>query len=51
MQNFDMAKSNMFADEVEINLDVLRALVLNVVAGHVDGTDVITEYHCSAAKG
>jgi hypothetical protein len=29
MQDFDMTEGNMFADEVEINLDVLRVLMMN----------------------
>jgi hypothetical protein len=51
MLDFDMAKSNVFTDEVEIDLDVLRALVLNWVAGHVDGADVVTKDHCGPAEG
>jgi hypothetical protein len=46
-----MAKSDVFTDEVEIDLDVLRALVLNWVAGHVDGVDVVTKDHCGTAEG
>jgi hypothetical protein len=29
-------------DEVEINLDMLGALVLNEVGGEVDGADIVT---------
>jgi hypothetical protein len=34
---------NSFADEVKVDLDMLRALVLDGVGGEVDGADVITE--------
>jgi hypothetical protein len=51
MLDFDMAKSDVFTDEVEIDLDVLCALVLNWVAGHVDGADVVTKDHCGTAEG
>jgi hypothetical protein len=32
----------MLVDEVEINLDMLGALVLNEVGGEVDGADIVT---------
>jgi hypothetical protein len=50
VKDLDMTESNLIADEVEINLYVLRALMLDWVAGHVDGADVITEDHCSSAE-
>jgi hypothetical protein len=50
MLDFDMAKSDVFTDEVGIDLDVLRALVLNWVTGHVDGADVVTKDHCGTAE-
>jgi hypothetical protein len=51
MLDFDMAKSDIITDEVEIDLDVLRVLVLNWVAGHVDGADVVTKDHCGTTEG
>jgi hypothetical protein len=51
MLDFDMTKSDVFTDEVEIDLDVLRALVLNWVAGHVNSADVVTKDHCGTAEG
>jgi hypothetical protein len=38
------------ADEVEVNLNMLRALILNRVGGHVDGADVVTIYQCGTVK-
>jgi hypothetical protein len=32
-----------FADEVEVDFDMLRALVLDGVSGEVDGADVVAE--------
>jgi hypothetical protein len=32
-----------FADEVEVDFDMLRALVLDGVGGEVDGADVVAE--------
>ena len=42
MQDTEITNGNTLADEVEINLNMLRALMLNRVGGHVDGTDVVT---------
>jgi hypothetical protein len=32
----------MFPHKVEVNLDMLRALVLNAVGGEVDGANIVT---------
>jgi hypothetical protein len=51
MQNADMADGNAFPHEVEINLDVLGALVLDGVGGHVDGADVVAiDQRCAARR-
>ena len=42
MQNTDITKSNTLPDEVKIDLDVLGALMLDGVGGHVDSADIIT---------
>ena len=36
-------------NEVKIDLNVLGALILNRVGGHVDGTDVVTIHQCGAS--
>jgi hypothetical protein len=41
VQDADITDGNMFSDEVEVDLDMLRALVLNGVVGEVDGTDIV----------
>jgi hypothetical protein len=50
MENLYMSKSNLIAHKVEINLNMLRALMLDEVVGHVDGVDVVTENHRSSAE-
>jgi hypothetical protein len=42
VENTNVTDSNALTDKVEINLNMLGALVLNGVGGEVDGTDVIT---------
>ena len=51
MQNPKITNSNSLSDEVKINLDVLSALMLNWIGGHVDGTDVVAIHQCSTPKG
>jgi hypothetical protein len=41
VQDAEITDGNVFSDEVEVDLDMLRALVLNGVVGEVDGTDIV----------
>ena len=43
MENPNLTKGHLFADEVNLDLDVLRSLVVDGVGRHVDGTDVVAE--------
>jgi len=45
----DITKSNAHPHEVKIDLDVLGALMLDEVGGHVDSADIITIYQRGAA--
>jgi len=42
MKNTDVANSNPFPDEVEVNLDMLCALMLNRVGRQIHGTHIVT---------
>jgi hypothetical protein len=42
VQDADITNGNAFPDEVEVDLDMLCALVLNGVGEEVDGTDDVT---------
>jgi hypothetical protein len=42
MKNTNITNDNVLVDEVEINLDMLRALMLNRVSGQVNNTDIVT---------
>jgi hypothetical protein len=41
VQDTDITDGHTFPHKVEVDLDMLRALVLNGVGGEVDGVDVI----------
>jgi hypothetical protein len=43
MENPNLTKGHLFADEVNVDLDVLRSLVVDEVGRHVDCTDVVVE--------
>ena len=42
MQNPNLTEGNMLPNKVEINPNVLRALMLDRIGGEVDSTDVVT---------
>jgi hypothetical protein len=42
MHDADIADDNTFLDEVEVDLDMLGALMLNGVGGEVDDADIVT---------
>jgi hypothetical protein len=42
MEDTNVSDGNALTDEVKINLNMLRALVLDEVSGEVDGADVVT---------
>ena len=42
MKNTDITKSYLFLNEVQVDLYVLGALMLNRVGRHVDGANVVT---------
>jgi hypothetical protein len=42
VQNANFPNGNLVTEEVEINLDMFRALILNLVGRQVDDTDIVT---------
>jgi hypothetical protein len=42
MRDENITNGHAFLHKVEVDLDMLRALVLNVVDGEVEGTDIVT---------
>ena len=41
MEHTDVAESHTFPDEVHVDFDVLRSLVLHTVGGEIHGADVV----------
>ena len=48
VENSELAKSDTFTDEVQVDLNMLRPLMLHGVARHVDGADVVAVDHGSS---
>jgi hypothetical protein len=42
VQDVDITDGHTFPHKVEVDLDMLRALVLNGVGGDVDGANIVT---------
>lgn len=46
MKNTNRTRSNLVANKVEVNLDMLVALMLNRVGGEIDCADIVTVNKC-----
>ena len=42
MEDPNLSQGHLFADEVNVDLDMLRATMMDRVGGHVDRADVVT---------
>jgi hypothetical protein len=51
MEHTDMAKGHLFANKVDIQLDVLGAAVMNGVGGEVDSGNVVGLDHGGLVDG
>jgi hypothetical protein len=51
MKDTNITNSNTLLNKVKINLNVLGALMLNGVGGHVDGADVVTIDQGGSSQG
>jgi hypothetical protein len=47
MQDMDITDGHAFPHKVEVDLGMLRALVLNGVGGEVDGVDIVAVDECA----
>jgi hypothetical protein len=50
MKNTDITKGHSFTNEVQVNFNVICALVLDGVGRHVNGTDIVTINQCGLAQ-
>jgi hypothetical protein len=51
MKNSNVPQRNTISNEMKIDLDVFRALMLNWIRGHVDSTHAVAEDHRGTRKG
>jgi hypothetical protein len=50
MQNVNLPNGDLVTNEVEIDLNMLRALMLNRVGRQVDDTDIVTIDKCAVRQ-
>ena len=50
MEDPNLSQGHLFADEVNVDLDMLRATMMDRVGGHVDRADVVTINNGGSAK-
>jgi len=50
MKDPNLAKGHLLAHKVNVNLNMLRALVVDRIGRHVDGADVVAEDHRSLGQ-
>jgi hypothetical protein len=51
MEDMNSSYSNFVSGEVQVDLNVFSALVLNRIGREIDGTDVVTIYKCCLLNG
>jgi len=51
MKNPNLSQSHVLADEVNVNLDVLRSSMMNMIGCHINSTDIVTIDECSLREG
>jgi hypothetical protein len=42
MEHPNLSQSNLLADKVNVDLNMLRATMMNWICGHIDSTDIVT---------
>jgi hypothetical protein len=50
MKNSNMTEGNLFSNKMEVDLNVLRPLMLHRITGEIDSTDVVAIDQSSMAR-
>jgi hypothetical protein len=51
MKNSNVTKGNLLSNKMEVDLNMLRPLMLHRIAGEIDGTEVIAIDQSSTRRG
>jgi hypothetical protein len=51
MKDANLSQCHCFANEADVDLDMLCAMVVDVVSSHIDGTNIVTVDHSGQGKG
>jgi hypothetical protein len=47
MKNMNITQGNLLGDKMNVELDILRAAMMNRIDGEIYRTNVVTIYNCS----
>ena len=50
-QHPNLSQGNLVADEVNVDLDVLRATMVDRISDHIDGANIVTVYNGRRGNG
>jgi hypothetical protein len=42
MEHPNLSQGNLVVDKVNVDLDVLRATMVDMISGHIDGANIVT---------
>jgi hypothetical protein len=51
MEHLNLSQGNLVVDKVNVNLDVLRAAMVDRISGHIDGANIVTVHDGRGSKG
>jgi hypothetical protein len=51
MEHPNLSQSNLLVDKVDVDLNMLRATMMDRVSGHVDSADIVTVNNCRRRDG
>jgi hypothetical protein len=51
MKNSNVTEGNLLSNKMEVDLNMLRPLMLHRIAGEIDSTDVVTIDQSSTVRG
>jgi hypothetical protein len=51
MEHLNLSQSNLVADKVNVDLDVLHATMVDRISGHIDGTNIVAVHDSRRGNG
>jgi hypothetical protein len=51
MEHLNLSQGNFLVDEVNVDLDVLRVMMVDRISGHIDSANIITIHDSRRSNG